>query len=47
MLQKCINSKQKTVKKKDNALCLGNISKDFTADNMKKKKNRIKRSCKI
>ena len=25
-------------KKKDNALCLGNISKDFTADNMKKKK---------
>ena len=37
MLQKCINSKQKTVKKKDNALCLGNISKDFTADNMKKK----------
>ena len=27
------------------ALCLGNISKYFTIDNMKK--NRIKRSCKI
>ena len=30
---------------KDYALTLGNISKDFTIDNMKK--NRIKRSCKI
>ena len=28
------------------ALCLGNISKDFTINNMKKK-NRIKKSCKI
>ena len=32
MLQKYINSKQK-----DNALCLGNISKDFTINNMKNK----------
>ena len=30
---------------KDYTLCLGNISKDFTIDNMKK--NRIKRRCKI
>ena len=31
---------------KDYALCLGNVSKDFTINNMKKKKeNRIKRSC--
>ena len=30
---------------KDYALCLGNISKDFTTDNMKK--NRVKRSCKF
>ena len=37
MLQKYINSKQKTQKIKDYALCLGNISKDFTIDNMKKK----------
>ena len=29
------------------ALRLGNISKDFTINNMKKKKNRIKRSCKF
>ena len=29
---------------KDYALCLGNLSKDFTINNMKK--NRIKRSCK-
>ena len=31
---------------KDYALCLGNVSKDFTTNNLKKK-NRIKRSCKI
>ena len=30
---------------KDYAPCLGNISKDFTIDNMKK--NRVKRSCKF
>ena len=30
---------------KDYALCLGNVSKDFTINNIKK--NRIKRSCKI
>ena len=32
---------------KDYALCLSNISKDFAIYNMKKKKNRIKSSCKI
>ena len=37
MLQKCINSKQKIQKKKLYPLCLGNILKDFTIDNMKKK----------
>ena len=31
--------------KKSYALCLGNVSKDFEINNMKK--NRIKRSCKI
>ena len=30
---------------KDYTLCLGNISKDFTINNMKK--NKIKRKCKI
>ena len=35
MLQNYINSKQKTLKK-GYALCLGNISKDFTINNMKK-----------
>ena len=30
---------------KKHSLCLGNISKDFTANNMKKKKNRIKWIC--
>ena len=44
MLQKYINSKQKNSEIKDYALCLGNIAKDFTINNMKK--NRIKRSCK-
>ena len=38
MLQKYINSKQKNSEIKDYALCLGNISKDFTINNMKKKK---------
>ena len=40
MLQKRINSKQKTLEKKkkiDYALCLGNVSKDFTINTMKKK----------
>ena len=40
--------KPKTSEIKDYALCLGNISKDFTIDNSKKtnkKKNRLKRSC--
>ena len=37
MLQKYINSKQKNSEIKDYALCLGNISKDFTINNMKKK----------
>ena len=35
MLQKYITSEQKT-QIKENALCLGNISKDFTINNMKK-----------
>ena len=34
MLQKYINSKYSEIKKYP--LCLGNISKDFTANNMKK-----------
>ena len=37
--------KAKTSEIKDYALCLGNISKDFTINNLKR--NRIKRSCKI
>ena len=37
MLEKYISSKQKTQKKKSYGLCLGNISKDFTINNMKKK----------
>ena len=37
--------KAKNSEIKDYALCLGNITKDFTNDNMKK--NRIKRSCKF
>ena len=36
MLQKYISSKQKILKLKKCPLCLGNISKDSTADNMKK-----------
>ena len=38
--------KAKNSEIKDYALCLGNITKDFTKDNVKKK-NRIKRSCKF
>ena len=40
MVQKSINLKQKVV---TTPLCLGNISKDFSVDNMKK--NRIKWIC--
>ena len=36
MLQKYISSKQKNSEIKKYTLCLGNISKDFTAINMKK-----------
>ena len=43
MLQKYINSKQKNSEIKDYALCLGNTSKDFTINNVKK--NMIKTSC--
>ena len=39
MLQKYINSKQKNSEIKDYALCLGNIAKDFTINNMKKKQD--------
>ena len=44
MPQKYISSKQDS-EIKPYILCLGNISKDFTINNMKKKK-RIKRKCK-
>ena len=36
MLQIYINSKQKILKLKKYPLCLGNISGDFSANNMKK-----------
>ena len=36
MLQKYINSKQKKSEIKDYALYLGNVSQDFTINNMKK-----------
>ena len=39
MLQKIINSKQKNSEMKDYTLCLGNISKDFTINNMKEKQD--------
>ena len=45
MLQKYINSSQKNSEKKDYALYLGNISKDFTIDNVKK--NRIRKGWKL
>ena len=35
MLEKYINSKQKNSEIKDYTLCLGNVSKDFTINNMK------------
>ena len=40
MLQKYINWKQKRSEIKDYALCLGNVSKYFTINNMKKKKKK-------
>ena len=45
MLQKYINSKQKISEIKGYALCLGkkNFLKDFTINNMKKKKKKIKK----
>ena len=36
MLQKYINWKQKNAEIKDYAVCLGNVSKDFIINNMKK-----------
>ena len=39
MLQKYIDSKQKNKKIKDYALCLGNVSKEFTINNLKKKQD--------
>ena len=36
MVYKSINSKQKDSEIKPYSLCLGNFSKDFTVDNMKK-----------
>ena len=43
MLQKYINWKQKISEIKDYALCLGNVSKYFTINNMKKKKIKKKK----
>ena len=37
-LQNYINSRKKKPEMKDYALCLGNISKDLTVNNLKKKK---------
>ena len=45
MLQKYISSKQKKTEMKDCALCLDNVSKGFTINNMKI--NRTKRGCKF
>ena len=45
MLQKYINSKQKTTKIKDYTLCIDNILKDFAINNIKE--NRIKKSSKF
>ena len=39
MLQKIYQFKAKDSKIKDCAVCLGNISKDFTINNMKKKQD--------
>ena len=39
--------KPKDTEIKDYALCLDNVSKYFIINNMKKKKKRIKKSCKI
>ena len=36
MVQKLLNLKQKILKFQHNPLCLGNISKDWSIDNMKK-----------
>ena len=36
MLQKYINSNKKNSEIKDYALCLGNVSKEFVTNNMKK-----------
>ena len=44
MLQNISIQSKKNSEIKDYTLCLGNISKDFTINNMKK--NRIKRNCK-
>ena len=44
MLQKIYHFKAKEPELKYYTLCLGNISKDFTINNMK---NRIERKCKI
>ena len=43
MLQKYIHSRQKNSEIKDHALCLDNVSIDFTINNLKK--SRIKTSC--
>ena len=37
MLRKCNSSKQNTLRQKTYSLCLGNISGNFSANNMKKK----------
>ena len=47
MLQKYINLNKKNLEIKDYMPCLGKILKDFTINNMKKKKNMIKRNCNL
>ena len=45
MLKKIYQFKARDSEIKDYALCLGNTSKDFTINNMKR--SRIKRKCKM
>ena len=48
MLQKYINLNKKNLEIKDYMPCLGKILKDFTINNMKKKKKKmIKKNCNL
>ena len=46
-LLKYINSKQKRYETKGYKLCLGNVSKYITINNMKKRRDWIRRGCKF